>query len=180
LRAVAAGRTVLAFLLTAAAFAQESPPPKAGAEPAPSLKVGGVSYHEVNFYQLSAFKYRIVDASTGASEAEIAEARRQDRIPAWVRFYDGKPVALTGFMLTITFEQGLATKFILMRDTNTCCYGNVPNINEFVIVTMKDKGAKAVQDVPVTILGTFRIIERYEEGYLLPIFEMTGDRLLDR
>lgn len=163
--------------LTCVAGAQERP---AQADEPPAFRVsGGVRYHDVNFYRLSGFNYPIVDASTGATAAEIEAGKKQDKIPAAIRFYDGKAVALTGFMLPITLESGLATKFILMRDTNTCCYGNVPNINEFVIVTMKGKGVRPVQDIPVTLLGTFHILERYDEGYLLPIFEMTGDRLLD-
>jgi len=171
-------RLACALLLSMAAVARGAAPPPAD-EPPIFRESGGVRYHEVNFYRLSGFAYPIVDASTGATVAEIEASRKQDKIPAAIRFYDGKPVALTGFMLPITLEAGLATKFILMRDTNTCCYGNVPNINEFVIVTMKGKGARPVQDVPVTILGTFQILERHEDGYLLPIFEMTGDRLLD-
>lgn len=167
-----------ALLLVAAARAAEPAAPD-NLEPAAFVEAGGVRYHEVNFYRLSAFRYPIVDASTGASEAEIAEDRKHDKIPAWVRAYDGKPVALRGYMLPITLVEGLATKFILMRDTNTCCYGNVPNINEFVIVTMQGKGVRFSADIPVTLAGTFRIIERYEEGFLLPIFEMTGDRMID-
>lgn len=166
------------LVLAVAAGAQE-PAVRSADEPPVFREVGGVRYHEVNFYRLSGFSYPIVDASTGATAAEIEASRQQDKIPAAIRFYHGKPVALTGFMLPITLEGGLATKFILMRDTNTCCYGNVPNINEFVIVTMKGKGARPVQDVPVTLLGTFHILERHDDGYLLPIFEMTGDRLLD-
>ena len=172
------GGLACALLLVGAALAQEPAAPSA-AEPAAFIESGGVRYLDVNFYRLSSFRYPIVDASTGATAAEIAENKKRDKIPAWVRAFDGKPVALTGYMLPITLEQGLATKFILMRDTNTCCYGNVPSINEFVIVTMKGKGARFVPDVPVTLLGTFQILERYEEDYLLPIFEMTGERLRD-
>lgn len=157
-----------------AAVAQEPPLP-----PAPVREIGGVRYHEIDFYRLSAFTYRLVDASTGATTAEIAAAQREDRIPAGVRRYDGKPVALTGFMLPLKLDQGLATSFILMRDITTCCFGNTPRINEFVVVTMPGRGVRAVQDVPVTLLGTFRIVERLEEGYQAPIFEMTGERLLD-
>lgn len=173
-------RVALALLFVTVALGEESPPrPAPEAAPAPTREVGGIRYYEVNFYALSAFNYRVVDVTTGATETQIAVARRQDRIPAKVRFYDGKAVALTGFMLPVTLEEGLATRFILMRDTNTCCFGNVPNINEFVLVTMKGKGAKAVQDVPVTIVGTLKIVERYEDGCQVPIFEMTGDRLFE-
>ena len=66
----------------------------------------------------------------------------------------------------------------MMRDITTCCYGNVPNMNEYVIVTMTGTGVKPIQDIPVVLTGTFRIAEKYENGYLSSIFQMDGEKFL--
>jgi hypothetical protein len=149
--------------------------------PAPSptrIKIDGQEHYAVGFDKLAAFEYVLVDAGTGASEAEMEAAKAKDQIPAWVRVYDQQKIALTGFMLPLVVENGLVRKLIMMRDVTTCCFGNVPNMNEYVIVTMKSEGIKPLQDVPVVLTGTFKISEMYEGGYLTSIFQMEGEKFL--
>ena len=98
--------------------------------PAPTrIKIDGQEHFAVGFDKLAAFEYTLVDAGTGASEAEMEAAKAKDQIPAWVRAYDKQKVALTGFMLPLVVENGLVRKLIMMRDVTTCCFGNVPNMN---------------------------------------------------
>ena len=49
-------------------------------------------------------------------------------------------------------EKGLVVEFLLMRNTLACCFGTVPNMNEWVIVKMK-KGVQPMMDVPVAFYG---------------------------
>lgn len=133
----------------------------------------------VGFDKLAAFPYEIVDAATGATPEQITAAKANDQVPDWIRFYDQQRVALTGYMLPLKVEQGVATKFIMMRDITTCCYGNVPNMNEYVIVSMTTAGVKAIQDIPVVLVGVFKIQETYDEaGYLTSLFQMDGEKFL--
>jgi hypothetical protein len=133
----------------------------------------------VGFDKLAAFPYEIVDAATGATPEEIASSKGNDQVPDWIRLYDQQRVALTGYMLPLKVENGVATKFIMMRDITTCCYGNVPNMNEYVIVSMTTAGVKAIQDTPVVLVGVFKIQETYDEaGYLTSLFQMDGERFL--
>jgi hypothetical protein len=142
------------------------------------VKVGGQDLYAVGFDKLAAFEYTLVDAGTGATEEEMQAAKGRDQIPKWVRVYDKQKIALTGFMLPLVVENGLARKLIMMRDVTTCCFGNVPNMNEYVIVTMNGEGVKPLQDVPVVITGIFKISEIYEGGYLTSIFQMDGEKFL--
>lgn len=142
------------------------------------VKIDGQELYAVGFEKLAAFDYTLVDAGTGASEADIEAAKAKDQIPAWIRLYDKQKIALTGFMLPLVVENGLVRKLIMMRDVTTCCFGNVPNMNEYVIVTMKGEGIKPLQDVPVVLTGTFKISEIYEGGYLTSIFQMDGEKFL--
>jgi hypothetical protein len=142
------------------------------------VKIDGQELYAVGFDKLAAFEYTLVDAATGASEAEMEASRAKDQIPRWIRLYDKQKIALTGFMLPLVVENGLVRKLIMMRDVTTCCFGNVPNMNEYVIVTMKGEGIKPLQDVPVVLTGTFKISEIYEGGYLTSIFQMDGEKYL--
>jgi hypothetical protein len=138
----------------------------------------GAEIYAVGFDKLAAFEYTIVDSATGATPEEIEQAKQRDQVPAWVRVYQNQRVALTGYMLPLQVANGLAKKLIMMRDVTTCCYGNVPNMNEYVVVTMQGEGVKAVQDVPVVLVGTLRISETYENGYIVSLYQMDGEKLL--
>lgn len=170
--------SLLAALQLLTAEAATADPAAAELQKPVKQVIAGQQMFVVGFDKLAAFEYTVVDSATGASEEEMAQARTRDQIPAWVRLYDKQQIALTGFMLPLVVEQGLARKFIMMRDITTCCFGNVPNMNEYVIVTMKGEGVKPLQDVPVVMTGVFRINEVYEGGYLTSIFQMDGDRFL--
>ena len=165
---------LLAILL---ATARAEPPAGVMAE-APTITVDGQSAYALGFDRLAAFEYTIVDSATGATPEEVEQAKKRDQVPAWIRRYEGKRIALTGYMMPLKVENGLAKKLIMMRDITTCCYGNVPNMNEYVVVAMSGEGVKAIQDVPVVLVGVFRIAEKYENGYIVSLFQLEGEKFL--
>lgn len=172
-------RPAVALLVVAvglAASATGTPPPGSGSET--TVRIDGESFLAVGFEKLSAFPYTIVDAGTGATPEQIEQARKRDQVPAWVRAYHDKRVALTGYMMPLQVEKGLAKKFVMMKDVNTCCYGAVPSMNDYVVVTMKGAGVAAVQDVPVVLVGVLHIEEKYDGGYVTALYQMDGERFL--
>jgi hypothetical protein len=169
---------MVAVVLATAASVPAQTPPVADVKKPVTVKIDGEDLFAVGFDKLASFDYTVVDAGTGATAAEIEEAKKREQVPPWIRLYDGKRVALTGFLMPLKVENGLSTKLIIMRDITTCCYGNVPNMNEYVIVTMKGEGVKPIQDVPVVLTGIFKITEKYENGYLSSIFQMDGEKFL--
>jgi len=142
------------------------------------IKIDGADLLDVGFNVLSAFDYTIVDAGTGATPEQIAQAEKNDQVPSWVRVFDAKRIVLTGYLMPLQVENGLAKKFVMMKDVTTCCYGAVPNMNDYVVVTMKGEGVKAVQDVPVALIGTFHIAQKYENGYVTSLFQLDGEKFL--
>lgn len=142
------------------------------------VTVAGEEFFAVGFDTLSAFEYTIVDAGTGATPEDIEQAKKRDQVPPWVRFYHEKRIVLTGYLMPLVVENGLAKKFVMMKDVNTCCYGAVPNMNDYVVVSMKGEGVKAVQDVPVELIGVFNVEEKYDSGYVTSLFHMTGEKFL--
>jgi hypothetical protein len=141
-------------------------------------KIDGETLYSIGFDKLSAFPYTIVDAGTGATPEQIADAKKRDQVPDWIRIYHDKRVVLTGYMMPLQVENGRAKKFVMMKDVNTCCYGAVPNMNDYVVVSMKGEGVVAVQDVPVLLIGTMKIEEKYESGYITALLSMEGEKFL--
>lgn len=166
-----------ASVLVASGYAQDSDAEGVGRVPRQTAVAGDEAYI-LGFDILAGYKYTIVDLGTGATEAEIEEAKRDDQVPSWVRFYDDKRVVLTGYMLPLEIEGGLSKRFIMMKDINTCCYGSTPSMNDYAIVTMKGKGVKTVQDVPVEIVGDFVIDQNYQDGYVVSLYLVDGEAFL--
>lgn len=140
--------------------------------------VEGQEMFALGFDKLSSFTYTLVDVGTGATEEEIAEQLKKDPVPEWVRAYDNQRVLLTGYMMPLQVENGRSKKFVMMRDVNTCCYGAVPNMNDYLVVTMEGEGVEAIQDVPVDLVGVFKIDHRYDGGYVVSLFAMKGEKFL--
>jgi hypothetical protein len=183
-----AGATVVSSLLFAQA---QNPPPrgepirrgepiKPAAAPAvaPALapaegaapKLG--EYTVVGFDRLAGFNY-VVPEYTGTNPPPAPDT---NQIPATVKAFDGQRVALKGFMLPLKVEGGKVTELLLMRDQSMCCFGAVPKINEFVTVKMTGEGAKAVMDQAVTLFGKLKVGEFSENGYLLGVYQLDGER----
>ena len=80
-------------------------------------------------------------------------------------------------MLPMKFEGQKATEFLLLKNQSLCCYGVAPKITEWVDVRMTGKGVKAIMDQPVTVCGIFHVGDVRENGDLVGIYRLDGDRL---
>ncbi len=160
-------------------------------EPIQALKSGTPATHEkpalavtetaeggfaiVGFDKLSAFKYDVPEDAGATNSVVLKDPDQQ--IPADVKAFNGRRVALKGFMLPLKVEGGLVTELLIMRDQSMCCYGAVPKINEWVSVKMTSKGVKPVMDQAVTLQGTLKVGAIRENGYLVGIYQMDGERV---
>lgn len=132
----------------------------------------------VGFDRLAAFNYDIPDdAPAGTNTTAKAVAPPKEQIPANVKAFDKQRVALKGFMLPLKVEGGLITELLIMRDQSMCCYGTVPKINEWVSVKMTGKGVKPIMDQAVTLYGKLHVGEIRENGYLVGIYQMDGEKV---
>jgi hypothetical protein len=163
---------------TTAAVAPAEEPAPAQPPPAPvgePQKIG--DYLDIGFDRLAAFNYEMPDESSVSTNKTDAPVLNKDQIPANVRAFDKKPIALKGFMLPLKVEGGLITELLIMRDQSMCCYGSVPKINEWVSVKMTGKGLKPIMDQAVTLYGTLHVGEIRENGYLVGIYCMDGEKM---
>lgn len=142
------------------------------------IQTNDQSYLSVGFDRLASFRFETTDdilEATGDPE-EIA-ARTDAMIPETIRALDARSIALKGYMLPLKVEQGRVTEFLLMRDQSMCCYGTVPEINEWVSVVASNGGLKPIIDEPVTVFGKLHVGEMRENGYLVGIYRMDGESL---
>ena len=131
---------------------------------------------EVSFDRLASFEYEMPEDLAAELPGETEGG--SDQIPEAIRDLNLKSIALKGFMLPLKVEEGLVTEMLIMRDQSMCCYGTVPKINEWVSVRMDEgKGVKPVMDEAVTMFGKLKVGEIRENGYLVGIYEMDGDRM---
>jgi len=59
-----------------------------------------------------------------------------------------------------------------------CCFGATPNMNEWIIVKMRDRGVAPLMDIPVVLQGLLRVGALFENGYFTGIYAMEGDRVV--
>ena len=144
------------------------------AVPAPAS--GG--YATVGFEQLSGYQIEISDELLGPQTNKTV-LTADGQIPETIKDLNNKKISLRGFMLPLKVEGGLVTEMLIMKDQSMCCYGSTPRINEWVSVKMKG-GVKPLMDEPVTLMGTLKVGETRENGYLVGIYAMDGDKMAER
>lgn len=151
------------------------------AAPTEAAKGEKKEFERVGFELLAAFNYTApgYDMMVPGAPPPSAEAKPKDQIPDYVRVLDQKKIAITGFMLPTKFKNGKVTEFLLMKDQSGCCFGAMPRINEWIIVKMTQGGIPPLMDVPLTLVGNFKVGEIFEEGYLSGIYQLDGERMMD-
>ncbi len=140
--------------------------------PAAEVKDG---YQTVGFDKLASFTFDMPDEPAATNSAPVAAPK--DQIPVAIKALNNERVALKGFMLPLKVESGLVTEMLIMRDQSMCCYGTVPKITEWVSVKMNSEGVKPIMDQPVTLFGKLNVGEMRENGYLVGIYQMSGDKM---
>jgi hypothetical protein len=146
------------------AGADSSVPPAAPS--GPPKEVDG--HLQLEFARLSDFKVEApaYDPNVKPEEAMAAVDRQ---IPEAVKRFDGKRAQITGFMLPVKMEGQLVIQFLLMRDQMMCCYGVVPRINDWIVVTVA-KPVRYTPDVPVSFRGKLSVKAMQEQGFITGIY----------
>jgi len=135
-------------------------------------------YIKIGFERLSAYTFK-VPAFDPAANPGVNPPSGEEQIPAWLKKLSGRKAKVTGFMLPIKMEGNLVTEFLLLSDPMLCCYGAVPEMNQWVVVKMKKGGVRPLQDVPVSLYGDLKVGAMFENGYMTGIYAMDGDKMGD-
>ncbi|HUK81290.1 MAG TPA: hypothetical protein VLZ12_01525, partial [Verrucomicrobiae bacterium] len=57
--------------------------------------------------------------------------------------------------------------------------GRMPRINEIIIVNTSGKGVKLLKDIPISVLGTFHVGAIRNHNYLIGIYQMDCERVVE-
>jgi len=138
--------------------------------PAPEVDGG---YLKLGFDRLSSYKF-IAPEYDPVANPKATPPTGEEQIPPAVKGWSGKKAVVTGFMLPTKLDGGKAVEFLLMANQMACCYGTVPNMNDWVIVKIP-KGVPIIQDVPISFRGTFKVSATFESGYMTGIYELEAE-----
>jgi hypothetical protein len=146
------------------------------AQPAgePAVEQG---YLKLGFEWLGSFKF-VAPPFDAAADPKTPPPSGEEQIPATVKRWNGRKAIVTGFMLPTKLQDGLVTEFLLVKDPMMCCYGVVPNMNEWVVVKMA-KGVRPLIDVPISFYGTLKVGAIFENGYMSGIYLLEGEKMGD-
>jgi hypothetical protein len=131
-------------------------------------------YLKLGFDRLASYKF-VQPAYDPVNDPKAPPPSGMEQVPAEVKDWNGKKSVITGFMLPTKLENGKATEFLIMANQMACCFGTVPNMNEWVIVKMP-QGTPVIQDVPISFYGTFKVGALFDNGYLTGIYEMDAEK----
>ena len=131
------------------------------------------AYLKLGFDRLSTFKF-VAPEFDPVANPKTPPPTGEEQIPAVVKTWSGKRAVVTGFMLPTKLDNGKAVEFLLMANQMACCYGTVPNMNDWVIVKIP-KGVPITQDVPISFRGMFKVSPTFESGYMTGIYELDAE-----
>jgi hypothetical protein len=165
LRRIAATLAVFS-VLAGAMFAE-------GAGSSPEMENG---YLRLGFDRLASYKF-VAPTYDPAANAKTPQASGEEQIPAEVKAWSGRKAIVTGFMLPVKMDGPLVVEFLLVKDPMMCCYGVVPNMNEWVVVKMVKGGVRPLMDVPISFYGQLTVRPIFENGYMTGIYLLEGEKM---
>lgn len=138
------------------------------------VNAGG--YQVVGFDQLASFEFAAPTYETAGADGQPAVKKGDEQIPERIKGLDTKKVLVTGFMLPVKMVDGHVMEFLLVKDQMMCCYGVMPKTNEWIVVKMSGNGLPPSMDVPISIEGKLKVGEIYDNGFLLGIYLLEGEK----
>lgn len=136
-------------------------------------------FERIAFRDLSNFTY---DVSWERDGKDFDFASYSKRVPKRLREKTGASVAVEGFMLpTVVDENNKVKEFLLLPDQMSCCFGQTPEANGWVVVSAQD-GVEVLMDQIIRATGTLTVEERWDEEFFVGLFhldceEITGPSL---
>ena len=132
-------------------------------------------YEALKYSVLTTFPYEIEWESDGLDYDFTAYSAR---VPKEVRSFSGTQVAIEGFMVpTVVDEENLVKEFLLMPDQLSCCFGQAPEANGWV-VARSESGVEVTMDRVIRILGRLTVEERWDEEFFVGLYHLQCDELI--
>ncbi len=128
------------------------------------------TYTVAGFDLLSDFVFQVPEVS--CENPRALQILQSNEIPDSVRDLNNQKVAIKGYMLPLKSASGRVKEFLILRDHSRCCFGEIPDINEWIIAK-SEIGFKPVLDVPINFYGNLLVGEQFDENrFLVGIYQM--------
>jgi len=155
------------------------PPPLGAPPPAPpaplEVEVEPGSLHRISFAHLSllgADVEGLIDLMFAPDPTEVAF-----EFPASIAALDGERVSLVGYQIGLEYDESdpgnpHLTRFMLVRDFATCCFGGIPRPDEWLDVTVAEPVPYWLYQ-PVRVTGALSVgLERQEDALMTSVFQV--------
>ena len=136
-------------------------------------------YERLDFRDLVNFTYEVTWEGDGQ---EFDFSAYSKRVPKRLREKSGLSIAVEGFMIpTIVDENNKVKEFLLLPDQMSCCFGQSPEANGWVVVSANE-GVEVLMDQIIRATGTLTVEERWDEEFFVGLYhldcnEITGPSL---
>ena len=134
----------------------------------------GSEYKPLAFRDMMNFEYLVEWEKDGKDFDFSAYAQR---VPKRLREKSGNMVAIEGFMIpTVVDENNEVKEFLLLPDQMSCCFGQTPEANGWVVVNAS-KGVEVMMDRIIRVTGQLTVEERWDEEFFVGLYHMTCDEI---
>lgn len=130
-------------------------------------------YQSLDIGDLADFDYYTPLPGKKPDEKLLAE----NKIPDAIKNLNGKRVSITGFVMPVDVDrEGNVREFALNGNYDMCFYGGPSQINQWVHVKMRDGAKAGFTHEPTTVSGTLEVGELVEDGQVISLYRLTGDK----
>jgi hypothetical protein len=134
----------------------------------------GSEYQPLAFRDMMNFDYLVEWEKDGQDFDFSAYAQR---VPKRLRDKTGTLVAIEGFMIpTVVDENNEVKEFLLLPDQMSCCFGQTPEANGWVVVNATN-GVEVMMDRIIRVTGQLTVEERWDEEFFVGLYHMTCNEI---
>ena len=138
----------------------------------------------ISFDILADYDFGTLDWSGGSQSNQFIATQIEQIIPESIKALDNQQISVTGFVLPIETDGERIDSFLLLRDLQMCCYGTLPELNEWIYVEVPNhlEAKNLISDTPIKVRGTLQVEPRFKDDFLLSIYSLTfsnADALLN-
>ena len=118
--------------------------------------MSGTTLHAVTYATEVPEGFARVNFYHDISKKGIPFVNGAEKVHQDVQALDGKPIFLKGFMYPTKQTEGL-TEFLLVKDSDQCCFGGQPKREDMIYVEMKEGQKVDYREGLVAVAGTFHV-----------------------
>ena len=129
----------------------------------------------ISFDILADYDFGTLDWSGGSQSNQFIANQIEQIIPESIKALDNQQISVTGFVLPIETDGERIDSFLLLRDLQMCCYGTLPELNEWIYVEVPNhlEAKNLISDTPIKVRGTLQVEPRFKDDFLLSIYSLT-------